>query len=191
MSTLVLIRHGKTAGNLQKRYIGRTDGPLCPEGKKEMIQKRTLYPAVQLVYSSPLLRCRQTAEILYPQVPLRIAEDLRETDFGAFEGKNYQELKHHPAYQAFLDSGGQTAFPGGEEPAAFKARCRREFSRIVREGMEAQKVAVVCHGGTVMAILEAFCLPKRDFYSYQVANGCGFVLRSIGDGLFEIETEIG
>ena len=95
------------------------------------------------------------------------------------------------AYQAFLDSGGQTAFPGGEEPAAFKARCRREFSRIVREGMEAQKVAVVCHGGTVMAILEAFCLPKRDFYSYQVANGCGFVLRSIGAGFVEIETEIG
>lgn len=63
MAEIILVRHGKTAGNLEGRYIGsRTDEPLCEEGihaLEEKVREGT-YPPVDLVYASPMIRCRQT-----------------------------------------------------------------------------------------------------------------------------------
>ena len=53
---VVLIRHSKTAGNLMGRYIGTTDEPLCEEGIR-LLENRS-YPAAELVYVSPMKRCR-------------------------------------------------------------------------------------------------------------------------------------
>ncbi len=65
------------------------------------------------VFVSPMLRCRQTAEILFPQIPQIEIDPWREMDFGEFEGKNYAQLNGDPRYQAWIDSGGTLAFPGG------------------------------------------------------------------------------
>ena len=97
MIKLWLIRHGKTEGNKLSRYIGTTDEPLCQEGT-EFLHK-TDYPKVQAVYVSPLKRCVQTAEILFPGEPVHIIEELAECDFGEFENKNYKELEGNPHYQ--------------------------------------------------------------------------------------------
>ena len=80
MIKLWLIRHGKTEGNKLSRYIGTTDEPLCQEGT-EFLHKMD-YPKVQAVYVSPLKRCVQTAEILFPGEPVHIIEELAECDFG-------------------------------------------------------------------------------------------------------------
>ena len=81
----ILIRHGKTKGNLEGRYIGcRSDEPLCPEGRADL--KQRVYPAVSRVYASPMRRCLETAGLLYPDAPVEIVPDLRECDFGTFEG---------------------------------------------------------------------------------------------------------
>ena len=61
--TVYLIRHGQTQGNLERRYIGSTDQPLCPQGR-EALEGREM-PSVDGLYVSPLLRCRQTAAILF------------------------------------------------------------------------------------------------------------------------------
>ena len=60
---IILIRHGKTKGNLEKRYIGITDEPLTDEGAHELRQIK--YPDADIIISSPMLRCVQTAEIIY------------------------------------------------------------------------------------------------------------------------------
>ena len=60
--TILLIRHGKTAGNLAKRDIGRTDEPLCPEGITAL--REISYPSCDMVIASPMARCRQTARHL-------------------------------------------------------------------------------------------------------------------------------
>ncbi len=99
MAEIILVRHGKTAGNLEGRYIGsRTDEPLCEEGihaLEEKVREGT-YPPVDLVYASPMIRCRQTAKILWPKFAdssqIQYVQNLQECDFGAFENKNYQEL---------------------------------------------------------------------------------------------------
>ena len=75
------------------------------------------------VFVSPMLRCRQTAEILFPQIPQIEIDPWREMDFGEFEGRNYAQLNGDPRYQAWIDSGGTLAFPGGESREAFIARC--------------------------------------------------------------------
>ena len=133
MREIILIRHGKTFGNTLGRYIGTTDEELCPEGREELAalresgQYRSIRP--DLVYVSPLRRCRQTAELLFPGVPQEICRDFRECDFGEFENRNYKELTGNPAYQAWVDSGGTLPFPGGESREAFQERCRAEFTR--------------------------------------------------------------
>ena len=104
MIQLYLIRHSMTAGNLKKRYIGRTDESLCPEGivlLESYIQKN-IYPEVQRVYVSPMKRCMETAKLIFKENFYEV-EELRECDFGIFENKNYKELSDCPEYQAWID----------------------------------------------------------------------------------------
>lgn len=127
MAEIILVRHGKTAGNLEGRYIGsRTDEPLCEEGIHALEEKvrEGIYPPVDLVYASPMIRCRQTAKILWPKFTdssqIQYVQNLQECDFGAFENKNYQELSGNAEYQAWIDSNGTLPFPGGESNEAFR-----------------------------------------------------------------------
>lgn len=172
----VLIRHGKTQGNLQRRYIGsRTDEPLCPQGIQDLQAMQA--PAVQRVFASPLKRCLETAAILYPDIPVEIVNDFRECDFGAFENKNHAELNGRADYQAWIDSNGEMPFPNGESRAAFAARCVKAFEKIRIQPCDC---ALVAHGGTLMAIMEAYASPAGTYYDFQVQNGKGFWLYEDG-----------
>ena len=108
-----LIRHGKTKGNLEGRYIGTTDEPLCEEGKQSLMQMADAkkYPAVEALFVSPMLRCRESAKILFPKQSISVVSDLRECDFGRYENKNFQELSGDADYQRWLDSNGTLPFP--------------------------------------------------------------------------------
>lgn len=92
---LYLIRHGITSGNLEGKYIGTTDLPLCEEGEDAISSLAALdvYPKVQKVYSSPLKRCLQTADIIYPERLLKRIDGIAELDFGEYEGKTQAELQ--------------------------------------------------------------------------------------------------
>lgn len=185
MVRVVLIRHGATAGNLQKRYIGCTDEPLTAASREILSRRR--YPEADALFVSPMLRCRETAELLYPGMPFSVCEPLREIDFGRFEGKNYAELNGDPDYQAWLDSNATLPFPGGEDTADFKQRCCAEFERIVtREGFAGKTLAFVVHGGTIMSVLERFSDPPSGFYDWQLANGEAYCAEYVGGRLTAI-----
>ncbi|MBE5782307.1 MAG: histidine phosphatase family protein [Clostridiales bacterium] len=172
----VLIRHGQTRGNLEHRYIGcQTDEPLCKEGQEQL--RAFPYPPVQKIFSSPMRRCLETAALLYPGVPVEIIQDLRECDFGAFENMNYSELNGRADYQAWIDSNGEMPFPGGESRKDFSLRCVRAFDWIRNQGKDC---ALIAHGGTLMAIMEAYARPKGGYYDFQVKNGDGFILEPSG-----------
>lgn len=182
---LIFIRHGKTAGNCEKRYIGVTDEPLCEEGRAFLQTKHV--PAADVVIASPMRRCLETAELLYPgQTPV-VYNDLRECNFGAFEGKNYLDLSGNPDYQSWIDSGGTLSFPGGERPENFKQRCIDAFEAIVHAYVSADSLAFVVHGGTIMAVLEKYALPKKSYYDFQVQNGCGYAAVFDGKSIHMIE----
>ncbi len=151
---IIFFRHGKTNGNLEKRYIGRTDEPLSPIGRNELFGVR--YPDCDIVISSPMKRCRETAEIIYPSKKIVAVSGLEECDFGDFEGKNYLELSGNPDYQKWIDSGGTLPFPNGENTEAFKQRCIKAFEKAVADFSSYESISFVVHGGTLISKLEKF-----------------------------------
>ena len=171
---LYLIRHGKTPGNEEKRYVGRTDESLSTLGREALLQKQ--FPRVELLFSSPMKRCMESCECLYPKQEIRIIPDFREIDFGTFEGKNYQELSGNQEYQAWIDSGGTLPFPKGEDRQAFIQRSLTGFQELLQMLREYKasdfSAAAVVHGGTIMAILSAHF--GGDYYDYQIPNGDGY-----------------
>lgn len=137
--SLIFIRHGLTAGNEQRRYVGQGDDqPLSEKGREQLRawQAGRRYPPADALYVSPLLRCRETAQILYPMLAPVILPSLIELDMGAFEGKTYDQLKDDPAYRRWIDTRGMSAPPGGESGEEFAARLRRR-ARAYRGGRPA------------------------------------------------------
>ena len=171
MIDIFFIRHGATEGNLHRRYIGRTDEPICEEGvtQVEALRKRGL--SVDKLFVSPLLRTRQTAELLFPQMSYTVVDGFAETDFGRFEGKSADELSGDPAYQAWVDAMCLVPIPEGESVADFKTRCCAAFAETIQTVPDGSRVGFIVHGGVIMAILEAYARPKRDFYAYHIGNG--------------------
>lgn len=170
---IYLIRHAQTQGNLERRYIGRTDEPLSDAGVACFCN--LAYPAVSRVITSPMKRCLQTAQILYPMQEPVVEENFRECDFGDFEGKSHAELENNPAYRRWIALGGSQAPPNGESMEAFKRRCCDAFAAAVQQAFSDRLpgIAFVLHGGTIMAVLERFAVPPKPFYDWQVENlGC-------------------
>lgn len=186
MKELLFLRHGATAGNLERRYIGRTEEPLCDTGIAQTARWKGKLSADQ-VFVSPMLRTRQTAERVFPFLKYQIVEDFRETDFGIFEGKTWQELSACPEYSAWVESGCTTPIPGGEAVTGFKARCCQAFIQVLSQIPEDSTAALVVHGGVIMAILEAYAQPKGDFYSYHIRNGEGILCNWDGEAIVNIK----
>lgn len=170
--TCLLIRHGKTKGNLNKNYIGsKTDEPLCDEGIKELTDGSLDLAGIQhysKVYVSPMIRCRQTADILFPEVRQICIEDFKEIDFGEFENKNFLELSGNEAYQKWIDSNGTMPFPGGESRENFIQRNVKAFREIlINETVTEGALPFVIHGGSIMAIMSE--LTGGDYFDFQVS----------------------
>ena len=182
---VLLLRHGQTQGNLEKRYIGKTDEPLLMEDmeriqKVSSLQKRLKQENLvrpQKLFVSPMLRCRQTAELLFPEQEQVVIDKLREMDFGRFEAKNYMELSADPAYQAWIDSGGRLPFPEGEDRECFIRRTMDGFLQMTEQAWQENcgQIAAVVHGGSIMAILSG--LLQDDYFAYQVPNLAGYAFQ--------------
>lgn len=187
---VLLLRHGQTQGNLEKRYIGKTDEPLLMEDmeriqKVSSLQKRLKQENLvrpQKLFVSPMLRCRQTAELLFPGQKQVVIDKLREMDFGRFEAKNYMELSADPAYQAWIDSGGRLLFPEGEDRECFIRRTMDGFLQMTEQAWQENcgQIAAVVHGGSIMAILSS--LLQDDYFAYQVPNLAGYAFCYEGAG---------
>lgn len=182
---LLLLRHALAKGNPENRFIGVTDSPLLPEGERQALRAAGAVPAVARVYVSPLSRCRRTAELIWPGAAQTVIENLRETDFGPFEGKTHKELSGDPLYEAWLTD------PGAPEIAALvetQNDCAERSDGAWREILEdARKngfdlVAVVSHGGTLMNILSRHVLPLRDFYSWKMNTCSGYLVSTVETG---------
>ena len=170
-----LLRHGATAYNDERRYQGRLDAPLSPQGLAAL-RRADFDPGV--VYISPMLRTRQTAAVLFPDAELAEVPGLREMDFGAFEGRNYQELANDPAYRAWVEGGCIDQTPGGESRTEFSDRVCRAFAGLVDAALDAGELQLVilAHGGAQMAALERYALPRRDYFQWTGPLGGGFIL---------------
>ncbi len=183
-----LIRHARTSGNALGRYIGcRTDEDLSPEGAgraRDMAQSvRKITGDDAVIFSGPLKRCVNTAKLLFPSADIHIIDELREIDFGVFEGKTYDELASDAVYRKWVETRGVCAPPEGESIADMTKRSIEGVLLAIKAAGDAKDIVIVCHGGNIMAVLNA--ITGGDLYDHNVANLEGYVLEGSFDGIGE------
>ena len=176
-----LIRHGATDANYDGRYIGcKTDLPLAPEGLNELrlLKDDIDYPEIGRLYSSPMLRCRQTGAVLYPDFEPVTVEELKEYDFGSFENKTAAKLESNPNFIPWT-SGRLSSPPGGEDNSEFIKRICAGFNKIVLDMIEGglTESAVIMHGGAIMMLLGVSAVPRRKPVEWTADNGRGYSVR--------------
>jgi probable phosphoglycerate mutase len=170
VTEILLIRHGETAWNAEKRLQGHLDVPLNEEGLRQAaaLGRALRDESFDLIVSSDLLRARQTAEAIAMQrgMEVRIDAGLRERCYGAFEGMLYADIdgRFPEAYAAWKARDIDARFPAGERVAEtlreFSQRAVAAIERIAKGG-DYRRIALVAHGG----VLEC---------AYRAAQGIGF-----------------
>ncbi|MCR5716068.1 MAG: histidine phosphatase family protein [Lachnospiraceae bacterium] len=200
---LIMIRHGMTPGNQEKRYVGTTDESLCQPGRRQLLARANMLSETpDLVITTPMKRCIESCRILYPGVPLMEIPALSERNFGKWEYRNYNELNGDPEYQAWIDSLDTIPFPDGEGRDAYHARIKTGFERALVTAQEmlwqgkpqapmqkpqapAQKpqapmrLALVVHGGTIMALCGMYGPDPSQEFAYQCGNAEGYCCKLI------------
>ena len=189
---ILLLRHGRTKANEEHLYCGSTDWPLIQEGREQLSRKRGAYGTDwDSFYTSGLIRTKETLELLFGEQEAVIEEpDLREMDFGAFEGKSYEMLRDNPAYQEWISGDNERKIcPGGESGEQMRERVLRAVDRILQND-PAERIVIVTHGGPIAAIMKQL-FPEKNLnrYEWQPECGEGYLLRITGSSLAECTAE--
>lgn len=181
---VVLMRHGATAGNAERRYVGRrTDEPLSAEGRAQC-EWVGAFPSVGKVYVSPLRRARETAALCFPNAAVEVVDGLAEFDFGSFERRCADEMADDVAYRAWVDGGCVGRCPGGDSRASFLRRTGEALVGLLREAeaCDEELVVVVAHGGTIMAALSELASHEATgdgYFEWQVGPCEGYVAEAV------------
>ena len=154
MATLILIRHGQSLGNAERRFTHGPDEPLTEQGREEARAAGRLVLAHHrpvALYASPFVRAVETARLIGEVVGLapELVEDLREQFFGKLHGQPYS------SYTAAAEAAGTPRWerrpPGGESLVEVARRAGPALDAIARRHA-GQSVVVVSHGGVMAAL---------------------------------------
>ncbi len=175
---IYILRHGLTEANENGVYIGKTDLPLSEAGREALEDKyeQLDYPKVQRVYSSPLERALQSAEILFPDREIVIVDDLREMDFGVFEGLPADELAGLDSFKKWLKGGLDNPPPNGETLRSMMLRCYSALNLMILDMMKngITEAGAVTHSGILMNMMSCFGLPKKKPMEFTCSPGEGY-----------------
>ena len=113
-----------------------------------------------------------------PAGPAGRVENLKEMNFGSFEGRNYVEMEHDPDYLAWVKANCETTCPDGERKDQFCDRTCAAFAQLVDEAFRQKKdqLVIVAHGGTQMAVMERYAVPHHEYYHWCAPNAGGYKL---------------
>ena len=130
---LYFFRHGITKGNLNAQYIGHTDLPLTTDSINELhsIKAKYHYPKVDAVFSSPLKRCKDSAEIMFPDNTIITIDDFIEYNFGEFEQCTADDLKDNEDFKNWIGGDIYAKTPYGESNAEFAQRICAAFEKVI------------------------------------------------------------
>ncbi len=185
MGKLILIRHGQTDMNKDQMYYGRLDVPINETGKEQAENTRKNLVELEIdydkIYSSPMKRAYETAEIVnYKNLEIEKDDELREMDFGIFEGLSYKEIiKKYPEEMEKLKKDWKTySYVTGENPFMLQKRALKFLEKIDKN----KNNMVVTHWGIICTLLSfLFSSELEGYWKYQVKNG-GIVIIEFADG---------
>jgi len=160
---LILIRHGESYSNVQKKFSGFQDVDLTEKGiwQAERLACRLKKVTVDIVYCSDLKRAIHTADIVFGNrdIDMLTNPNLREINFGIWEGMTFEEirLKEGAKFTSWMENPDEKSIiPQGESLAILNERVMTEVNRILEEHKNEEKdktIAIVCHGGAIRVIL--------------------------------------
>ncbi|MFJ3834569.1 bifunctional RNase H/acid phosphatase [Streptomyces sp. NPDC054904] len=190
-ATFVLLRHGETALTPQKRFSGSggTDPELSPAGRRQADAVAAALAArgtVQAVVSSPLRRCRETAQAVADRLglPVTVEEGLRETDFGAWEGLTFAEVRERfpDDLQAWLDSPRAAPTGGGESFASVTRRVSATRDRLLA-AHAGRTVLLVTHVTPVKTLVRlALGAPPESLFKMELSAASLSAVAYYADG---------
>lgn len=158
MTKFIIVRHGQSEANLKEIYAGRFDVPLTATGKKqaELVTEYVLKKyRVDAVYSSPLLRARETVKEIAIKVgvPLLLCDGIAEIFGGEWEGKTLPEIAKNYAKDALLwkDDIGNARPTGGESFAEVQLRADKALREIAKTH-DGKNVVIGTHGGVIRSL---------------------------------------
>ena len=171
---ILLARHATTGAEYQGRFIGASDVPLAASGPVEVARlAKVVAPfGPEVTFSSPLLRARQTVELLASAVAIGAShqdQDLREINFGRWEKMSFAEIAAGDAelVKRWSAWSPDFAFPEGEAVAAFLARAGAVADRLARRPEET--ILVMAHGGMVRALIcQLLKLPPQHYLLFDI-----------------------
>ena len=170
---IVLIRHGSTGSEYRGRLIGSCDVELAPEGRRQAsaMAMRMREENPMACYCSPLARTSETARRATDGLGVRIEPeaDLREIDFGLWEGLTFDEIQRRDPTRAkaWADDFAGFVFPDGESVAGFRERLARVAGRLARDSAPA--VFAFTHGGVIRALICHYLgLPSENYVLFEV-----------------------
>lgn len=174
MSTIYLIRHGKTEANERHLYCGSSDLPLSEGGADALRGKRYEITADRYL-TSGMRRTEQTLRLLFGEVPHEVDSRFREVDFGDFELHSYEELKEDPDYQAWITGDNESNVPpNGESGVHMTERVLEAFRELDGRG---ETCVLIAHGGVIAAIMASlFPYEGMNRYQWQPKPGEGYEL---------------
>ncbi|MEV4356029.1 bifunctional RNase H/acid phosphatase [Nonomuraea sp. NPDC049625] len=188
-TSLLLLRHGETALSVERRFSGRGDAELTANGLAQAAaaaERLSREPyRLDVIVSSPLKRARQTAEAVARRTGLdvEVDEDLRELDFGDWEGHTFTEVQRRwPAELSTWLADPETAPPGGESFATVARRVQAAGERLV-ERYEGKTVLAVSHVTPIKMLLRlALMAPLESLYRMHLDVACMSLIEYYADG---------
>ena len=188
MSKLLLVRHGDTEANSAERYWGSSDVRLSASGLRQAdrLRRRLADETIDAVYSSDLGRALVTAETIASKRQLEVVTcaELREIDFGKFEGLTFAEVNqlHPEVAKLWAERNPSLKFPGGESIDRFSKRIGKFLERLKQHSPE-ETLLIVAHSGslrTLMCLLLGIELRHR--WQFQLNLGSLSILESYPQG---------
>jgi len=189
---LLLIRHGETTYNVQGIIYGHAQIPLNERGQAQAqrLGQRLKNHQIHAVYSSDLIRAMHTAESILAHHPITLVTDvaLRELDVGEWEHKSVPDVQQHDAerYQQYCAAPGQMIYPGGESHQMLQQRVMQAINRYVALHDENDVICIVCHGGTIAAIVCTILGLDINLHERIRIDNCAITTIQVANGIMQL-----
>jgi broad specificity phosphatase PhoE len=175
----IMVRHGESEGNRDRRFTISSDVPLTELGRRQALDaarriKTKFNP--DLIVSSPFFRARQTSEIIAAelQLPIEVVHDLHERDLGALKGHSYDLLREVVRQDPLYDPSNGWAWrpEGGESYEDVRKRVVRAIDQL-RSRLAGREVVIVSHGGVMLSV---WAHAVGSWHGAHLPPNCGIVL---------------
>lgn len=172
MRQITLIRHARTEDNIQKRFSGKIESKviMSREEIRQYILPKISVSEMGEIYSSPSQRAIFTAKAFAEDITIN--NEIREIDFGIFEGKTLDEIMqtHPQEFERWANSQAEYRFPQGDNTIEFCNRAVRGFQSILAQS-DSPNITLFTHGGVIQALISNLLVGDNSlFWNFKIDN---------------------